>query len=66
MPAMTGNEPLDRCNVFVKYLPPDMRDEGLYELFVGSGRITSCKVMLDHKTHSSLGYGYELSKESVE
>jgi hypothetical protein len=45
--------------VFVKYLPPDMRDEGLYELFAGSGRISSCKVMLDHKTHSSLGYGYE-------
>lgn len=51
-------EPLDRCNVFVKYLPPDMRDEGLYELFAGCGRIGSCKVMLDHKTHSSLGYGY--------
>lgn len=56
--SASAGEPLDRCNVFVKYLPPDMRDEGLYELFAGCGRIGSCKVMLDHKTHSSLGYGY--------
>jgi len=48
----------DRCNVFVKYLPPEMRDDGLYELFSPCGNIISCKVMVEHKTDTSLGYGF--------
>ena len=47
----------DECNVFVKYLPSEVTDSGLYALFSPHGDIVSCKVMLDTNTGHSLGYG---------
>jgi RNA recognition motif-containing protein len=52
---------LDKCNVFVKYLPPDLTDDGLHALFRHFGDIISAKVMVDHISGNSLGYGYEIS-----
>eukprot|EP00026_Physarum_polycephalum_P016983 Phypoly_transcript_18050.p1 GENE.Phypoly_transcript_18050~~Phypoly_transcript_18050.p1 ORF type:complete len:153 (-),score=26.33 Phypoly_transcript_18050:259-717(-) len=51
-------EPLDPTNVFVKYLPSEIRDTELERLFAPFGRIISAKVMLNHATCTSLGYGY--------
>ncbi|KAL6044025.1 putative ATP-dependent RNA helicase dhx33 [Balamuthia mandrillaris] len=49
---------IDRCNVFVKYLPSDFRDGELRELFSQCGKVVSCKVMVDHQSQGSLGYGF--------
>jgi hypothetical protein len=49
---------LDQTNVFVKYLPAELDDAGLKELFAPYGDIISSKVMVDHQTGSSLGYGF--------
>lgn len=49
---------LDQTNVFVKYLPSEMDDEGLRDLFSPYGEIVSSKVMVDHQTKTSLGYGF--------
>lgn len=51
---------LDETNVFVKYLPPDINDVSLKELFSPFGEIVSVKVMVDPPTGASLGYGYVL------
>jgi RNA recognition motif-containing protein len=51
---------LDQTNVFVKYLPAELDDAGLKDLFAPYGDIISSKVMVDHQTGSSLGYGYVL------
>jgi len=48
----------DPCNVFIKYLPPELTDSGLYSLFLKFGEIVSCKVMVDPITGHSLGYGF--------
>jgi len=52
-----ASDSLDRCNVFVKYLPPDLTDDGLHALFQPFGDIISAKVMVDHISGNSLGYG---------
>ena len=49
---------LDDCNIFVKYLPADLNDQGLRDLFSMYGSIVSAKVMIDQKKGTSLGYGY--------
>lgn len=49
---------LDHSNVFVKYLPPELTDAGLHDLFSRYGEIVSSKVMVDHQTGASLGYGF--------
>jgi RNA recognition motif-containing protein len=49
---------LDQSNVFVKYLPPELNDAGLHNLFSPFGEIVSSKVMVDHQTGASLGYGF--------
>ena len=49
---------LDDTNVFVKYLPSALDDQGLAELFAPCGTIKSAKVMVDHQTGLSLGFGY--------
>jgi RNA recognition motif-containing protein len=56
-------EMLDTTNVFVKYLPADMDDWGLRELFSPFGKILSAKVMLSTKTWTSLGFGYEINQK---
>jgi len=63
---------LDQCNVFVKYLPSDVTDSVLYTMFADFGKIISAKVMIDHQTGTSLGYGFvrfyspEDAKASIE
>lgn len=49
---------LDNTNVFVKYLPPEMKERELSNLFSPFGGIVSAKVMVDPHSGSSLGYGY--------
>jgi len=49
---------LDDTNVFVKYLPSALDDGGLAELFETCGTIKSAKVMVDHQTGLSLGFGF--------
>ena len=48
----------DDVNVFVKYLPADVNDARLRELFAPFGRVVSVKVMVDRTTGTSLGFGY--------
>lgn len=45
-------------NVFIKFLPSEVNDAGLYSLFSQFGEIVSCKVMVDTQTGASLGYGF--------
>jgi RNA recognition motif-containing protein len=52
---------LDQSNVFVKFLPPSTGDEGLRLLFSSFGTIISAKVMINHQTKDSLGYGYAIT-----
>jgi RNA recognition motif-containing protein len=49
---------LDNTNVFVKYLPSEMKKRELSNLFSPFGGIVSAKVMVDPHSGSSLGYGY--------
>lgn len=49
---------VDSCNVFIKYLPHEVTDSGLYAMFSPFGEVVSCKVMLDNITKNSLGYGF--------
>lgn len=49
---------LDECNVFVKYLPQDVDDAALREMFQKFGTIISCKVMIDSRSGGSLGFGF--------
>lgn len=48
---------LDDCNVFVKYLPPELSDRDFYKMFKCFGTIISSKIMVDQATGKSLGYG---------
>lgn len=59
VPPLPGTG-MDATNVFIKYLPTDLTNTGLYTLFSQFGEITSCKVMVDPLTGYSLGYGYVL------
>lgn len=54
----TPMQTLDDTNVFVKYLPSALDDAGLAELFATCGTIKSAKVMVDHQTGLSLGFGF--------
>eukprot|EP00026_Physarum_polycephalum_P008797 Phypoly_transcript_08898.p1 GENE.Phypoly_transcript_08898~~Phypoly_transcript_08898.p1 ORF type:complete len:309 (-),score=50.52 Phypoly_transcript_08898:243-1169(-) len=49
---------VDPTNVFVKFLPSDFVDKDLHDLFSPFGTIISAKVMIDHKTGYSLGFGF--------
>eukprot|EP01127_Copromyxa_protea_P009243 TRINITY_DN2162_c0_g1_i3.p2 TRINITY_DN2162_c0_g1~~TRINITY_DN2162_c0_g1_i3.p2 ORF type:complete len:256 (-),score=46.54 TRINITY_DN2162_c0_g1_i3:2034-2801(-) len=49
---------LDDCNVFVKYLPPELSDRDFYKMFKCFGTIISSKIMVDQATGKSLGYGF--------
>eukprot|EP00002_Diphylleia_rotans_P023135 TRINITY_DN4546_c0_g1_i1.p1 TRINITY_DN4546_c0_g1~~TRINITY_DN4546_c0_g1_i1.p1 ORF type:complete len:467 (+),score=84.83 TRINITY_DN4546_c0_g1_i1:116-1516(+) len=48
----------DPCNVFVKFLPSDVDDGKLHDMFSEYGHIDSSKVMIDHQTGESLGFGF--------
>lgn len=48
---------LDDCNVFVKYLPPELTETEFHQMFKPFGSVISSKIMVD-TTGKSLGYGY--------
>lgn len=62
----------EHTNVFVKFLPADIDDNGLRSLFVQCGTIISSKVMVNQSNGESLGYGFvrfasaEEAKKAVE
>jgi len=45
-------------NLIVNYLPPDMDCRLLQKIFSKYGEIVRCKVVMDHKTGLSKGYGF--------
>eukprot|EP01124_Arcella_intermedia_P024134 TRINITY_DN3999_c0_g2_i1.p1 TRINITY_DN3999_c0_g2~~TRINITY_DN3999_c0_g2_i1.p1 ORF type:complete len:492 (-),score=102.08 TRINITY_DN3999_c0_g2_i1:51-1526(-) len=53
-----SKDDIDACNVFIKFLPPEVTDTGLYAMFSPFGNIKSCKVMVDTSNGNSLGYGF--------
>lgn len=53
---MDDKKSLDPNNVFVKHLPSDINDQGLFDLFSKYGEIVSAKVMVD-ENKQSLGFG---------
>lgn len=48
---------MKETNVFVKFLPPEVNNAQLHNLFSQFGNILSVKVMIDHNSGSSLGFG---------
>merc|ERR1719419_853812 len=48
----------DFTNLIVNYLPPEMDSTWLQSIFSQYGEIISCKVVMDHKTGLSKGYGF--------
>jgi len=48
----------DFTNLIVNYLPPEMDSSLLQKIFAPYGDIVSCKVVMDHKTNLSKGYGF--------
>lgn len=57
-PSGVSEQRFDPCNVFVKFLHPELTDKQLYTLFAPFGTIVSSKIMVDHQTGNSLGYGF--------
>jgi len=55
MQAMASE--LDDCNVFVKYLPPELSESDFHKMFKQYGTIISSKIMVD-QSGKSLGYGF--------
>jgi len=59
----SGKKPIrppvfDFQNLIINYLPLDLDSAGLRHLFERFGTITNCKVVLDHETGLSKGYGF--------
>jgi len=48
----------DLTNLIINYLPPEMNSSFLQKIFAPYGEIVSCKVVMDHKTGTSKGYGF--------
>jgi len=48
----------DFTNLIVNYLPPEMDSTLLSKIFAPYGEIVSCKVVMDHKSGLSKGYGF--------
>lgn len=49
---------VDLTNVFVKFLPSNVGDSELAEIFSPFGKIVSVKVIVDPHSGTSRGYGY--------
>lgn len=48
----------DQCNLIINYLPHDVDDNSLKNIFSEHGEITMAKVVKDKNTKKSLGYGF--------
>lgn len=57
----TSDPSLDQCNVFVKYLPPELEEREFQHMFRQYGSVVSSKIMIDQATGKSLGYGSQPS-----
>jgi len=56
---MSAEKPIfDYTNLIINYLPPEMNSSMLQDLFSNYGTIVSCKVVVDHPTGISKGYGF--------
>jgi len=56
---MSSGDPIfDHTNLIVNYLPAEMNSTMLRELFSPYGTIVSCKVVVDHPSSVSKGYGF--------
>jgi RNA recognition motif-containing protein len=51
-------------NVYVASLPTEMSDAELMNLFAPFGIVMSAKIMREHKTRQSKGYGFVLYRDS--
>lgn len=51
-------EKASHTNIIVNYLPTDMADQDLYDLFIPYGRIRQHKIIRAKDTGHSLGYGF--------
>jgi len=47
-----------QSNLFINYLPPELDDMGLRQLFQSFGDIDNCKVMIDLNTGESRCFGF--------
>lgn len=57
-PAPQNSEMKAATNLIVNYLPPDMSEEEVRNLFSGVGTIQSCKLIKDKLSQASLGYAF--------
>mmetsp|Transcript_8334 Transcript_8334/g.12422 ORF Transcript_8334/g.12422 Transcript_8334/m.12422 type:complete len:524 (-) Transcript_8334:1703-3274(-) len=55
---VTESDPAGKCNLIVNYLPHDIDDPSLKNLFAEFGEIVMTKVVRDKNTKKSLGYGF--------
>lgn len=53
-----GSQLPDASCLFVCHLPPTVDDAALAALFAPYGALLACKVMMDHSTGQSRGYGF--------
>lgn len=64
---LSSTEPIfDHKNLLVNYLPPDMDTIMLRDLFAPHGTIVSCKVVVDHGSGLSKGYGFVKFQNAAE
>lgn len=54
----TGEEPCDKTNLIVNYLPQYVTEEKLRELFKPFGELEHVKLMMDRATQTSQGFGF--------
>ena len=55
---MSSEEPNNKCNLIVNYLPQTLTDEEFRTMFVTIGPIKQCKIVRDRSTGYSYGFGF--------
>jgi len=53
-------------NLIINYLPPELNEDELMAIFAEHGEIEHIKVVRDHQTRLSLGYGFVKYKKAEE
>ncbi|XP_043072160.1 sex-lethal homolog [Drosophila grimshawi] len=57
-PTSNSEDRTSATNLIINYLPQNMTDRELFNLFSSCGSINTCKIMRDYKTGYSFGYGF--------
>jgi len=57
-PAMGRKSERPGVCLFVFHLPPEIKDQDLFELFSQCGMVHSVKIIQDHDSQQSKGYGF--------